>query len=481
MEHPQPSHTLSLQERLEPVLNTLERLDLILSLTPGDEKPDLPIQTHHKELEAEVNSRLGTLNPGEIAHLLEMLPLALRSFVWKLLKTDVAAETLLDLPAPLSEDLLSATPPAELNALLDELEPEDLAELQDETENKELKDTIFEAIGRLPETEQEWVQKQLQYKDGQIGDAMGMDRLVIHDQATVAQAVEMIQSLEDLPEQTDKIFVSDRFHRLVGEVPLMSLLRTQASESVSQLISDDQISFLDTDPIEEAILAFDHHDLISAPVVDRHHRLIGRLTVETISDIEREQADEQALARDGLKADHDLFSPTLESARHRWSWLALNLVTAFLASGCIRLFEGAITQLVALATLMPIVASLGGNAGNQTIALFIRGLGTNQINESNIRILATKEICINFINGLLWGGLLGLIGYLIYGQSGLAIVLASATAMNLFFASVIGILVPLALHRLGRDPAMGSSVILTFCTDSLGFFIFLGLAATFLI
>jgi len=481
MDQTQPTHTLSLQERLEPVLSILDRLDQTLSLTSHQESPPLAHQVELKNFNSEVIVCLEDLNPGEVAHLLEMLHPALRAFVWKSLGAKMAAEALIGLPSPLAENLLIKTTEDTRPLILDELEPEDLAELKDLVENDHLKASISNAIERLPDIEKEWVHKQLEYDDGQIGDSMSMDRLVIHEKATVAQTVEMIQSQEELPEQTDKVFVCDRFHRLLGEVPLMTLLRKPAGETIVHIMNEQQVSFLDTDPIEEAILAFEHYDLISAPVVDRQRHLIGRLTIEAISDIEREQAEEQALARDGLKADQDIFTPTLQSARHRWSWLALNLVTAFLASGCIRLFEGAITQLVALATLMPIVASLGGNAGNQTIALFIRGLGTNQINDSNLRHLATKEVCVNLINGIMWGSLLGLISFIIYQNMGLALVLATATALNLVLASIIGVAVPLILHRLGRDPAMGSSVILTFCTDSLGFFIFLGLAASFLL
>lgn len=481
MEQLHTSHTLSLQERLEPVLNILEDLEFIISLPTREEESDPEKQLRKNEFETKVSDNLEALNPSELAHLLEMLPLSIRTFIWNLLDTSIAADTINDLPPSLSEDLLLESSSEKLSMILAELEPEELAELRDSFEEERLIESITQTIDTLPYPEKEWVRKQLSYSDGQIGDAMGMDRLIINKSANVAQTIEMIQSQDELPEQTDKIFVCDHLQRLLGEVPLMSLLRRKANEPIVDLMTDDQISFLDTDPIEEAIQAFEHHDLISAPVVDQEKRLIGRLTIENISDIEREQADEQALARDGLKVDQDIFSPTFESARLRWSWLALNLVTAFLASGCIRLFEGAITQLVALATLMPIVASLGGNAGNQTIALFIRGLGANQINASNLKHLAIKEVSVNLINGLLWGSVLGFIGYLIYGQTGLAVVLASATALNLVLASIIGIFVPFFLHRAGKDPALGSSVILTFCTDSLGFFIFLGMAATFLL
>ena len=216
-------------------------------------------------------------------------------------------------------------------------------------------------------------------------------------------------------------------------------------------------------------------------MVDDKGRLIGRLTVDAVMDFVREEAEDQALKREGLNPDEDLLGPVWKTARQRWLWLGLNLLTAFIASRVIGVFEGSIEQLVALATLMPIIASVGGNTGNQTIAIFIRGLALDQINASNIRPLALKEVGVSAVNGLIWGGVMGVIAFALYQNPALGVVMAAATLLNLLVAAVVGIAVPVTMNKLGRDPALGSSVLLTFTTDSMGFFIFLGLATVFLV
>jgi magnesium transporter len=220
---------------------------------------------------------------------------------------------------------------------------------------------------------------------------------------------------------------------------------------------------------------------VTAPVVDERGKLLGRLTVDAVVDFIRAQSEIQALRSAGLAGEEDLFAPAWASARNRWLWLAVNLVTAFLASRVIGAFEETIAGLVALATLMPIVASIGGNTGNQTVALMIRGLSLDQITAANIRHLLRKELTVSVLNGLVWGGVVGLLASLLYRNLPLGGVMAGAVLLNLIVSALVGVAVPLALHRAGRDPAQGASVLLTFTTDSMGFFIFLALARAFLI
>src|ERR671919_355181 len=240
-------------------------------------------------------------------------------------------------------------------------------------------------------------------------------------------------------------------------------------------------SVLGADDAREAARAFERYDLVSAPVVDERGRILGRLTVDVMLDTIRSEAEDDLLRRDGLSGEEDLFGPVWRSARRRWLWLAVNLMTAFLASRVIGLFEHSIQQLVALATLMPIVASVAGNTGNQTVALFVRGLAMDQINSGNIRYLSFKEAAVSTINGLIWGSVIGLVASVLYGNAALGLVMAAAMLINLILAAVVGIGVPAAMHRLGRDPAFGSSVLLTFTNDTMGFLIFLGLATVFLL
>ena len=479
---PQPlQHMVPLQQRLAPILLVLERLELIESITHRQQgQSDLVASVTHKQNIAEVLNKLEELQAPEIAHLVEMLPQTLRFFVWDLLNVEVAAEVLEELQDSVVEDVLEKTSPERLHAILSHVEPEELAELADDLKQEDLQKALMQAISQLAVHERDWIHQSRSYEEDQIGGLMNMDKLTVLSTLTVQDSIRVIQGIEEWPEQTDKIFVVNGSQRLMGELPLATLLKKQGFRPIVDVMEKECIVFLDTAPIEEAITTFEHYDLVSAPVVNSRGRLIGRLTVETVMDYQVQRAEEQVLARDGLSADFDLFGPVLEGARQRWAWLAINLVTAFVASRCISLFENTISHLVALATLMPIVASIGGNTGNQTITLIIRGLVLDQITSSNIRFLVLKELSISLLNGLIWGSVLGGAAALLYQNIALGFVMALATTLNLIFAAGFGILVPITMHKIGKDPALGSSVILTFCTDSMGFLLFLGLASLLL-
>jgi magnesium transporter len=242
----------------------------------------------------------------------------------------------------------------------------------------------------------------------------------------------------------------------------------------------DPISFSPEDEAVQAANAFERYDLLSAPVVNERGKLVGRITVDAIVDFVRAQADSDALGMAGLRRAEDLFASVWASARNRSPWLLVNLVTAFVATRFIGLFETTIQDFVALATLMPIVASVGGNTGNQTVALVIRGLAFDQLGSGSMGQVMRKDLVVSLINGLMWGGLVGLLAGLLYRHVGLGLVMAAAVLLNLVIAAAVGVFVPLTLERMKRDPAQGASVLLTFVTDSMGFLIFLGLARAFL-
>ncbi|MBI2319177.1 MAG: magnesium transporter, partial [Betaproteobacteria bacterium] len=227
--------------------------------------------------------------------------------------------------------------------------------------------------------------------------------------------------------------------------------------------------------------AFERYDLVSAPVVDERGRLIGRVTIDKVVDYIREKSESEALAQAGLHEEEDVFSSVWASVKNRWKWLAINLVTAFIASRVIGLFETSIERLVALAALMPIVAGVGGNSGNQTITMIVRSIALGQVQLDHARKLFAKEIGVAMANGLIWGGILGIVAYLLYGSIPLGLVMTAAMTLNLTLAALMGVAIPLAMMRFGRDPALGSSVLITAVTDSGGFFIFLGLATLFLV
>ena len=246
-------------------------------------------------------------------------------------------------------------------------------------------------------------------------------------------------------------------------------------------MATDVVRFRPEDDVEEAAQAFERYDLVTAPVVDAADKLIGRLTVDEMVDVIREESEADILNMAGLKEEEDLFAPVWDSVKNRWMWLAINLVTAFVASRVIGAFEGSIEKIVALAALMPIVAGIGGNSGNQTITMIVRALAVGQISGAQAIRLLKKEIGVALVNGVIWGSVMGLVSWLLYDSVGIGLVMVAAMTLNLLLAAVVGVLIPILMERSGRDPALGSSVLITAVTDSGGFMIFLGLATMFLL
>ena len=310
---------------------------------------------------------------------------------------------------------------------------------------------------------------------------MAQDVLSLHGAQTAAEAVSQVRGLGELPTHTDRLFVVDPRNVLVGAVPLGVLLIAAAASPISTVMETELRRFHPDDSAELVATAFERYDLLSAPVVDDRGKLIGRVTADSVMDFIRASSANEVLGLAGLREAEDLFAPVLDSARNRWPWLAVNLGTAFIASQIIGMFEGTIAQLVPLAALMPIVASIGGNTGNQTVALVVRGLALDQLRIGNAWHLLRKELTVGLLNGLIWGTTVGLFATIVYHSAPLGLVMTSALLLNLLLAAIVGVVVPLVLSHAGRDPAQGSSVMLTFVTDSMGFFLFLGLAEIFLI
>lgn len=245
-------------------------------------------------------------------------------------------------------------------------------------------------------------------------------------------------------------------------------------------MASDPVTFHPDADAYEAAQAFERYDLVSAPVVDKNGRLIGRLTIDEMVDLIREESESEVLSMAGLREEEDIFASVWRSLRNRWSWLAINLITAFVASRVIGLFEDSIERLVALAALMPIVAGIGGNSGNQTITMIVRAMALDQVSTGNTRRLLKKELSVAVLNGLIWGGVIGVVAWMLYHSWSLGLVMTAAMTLNLLLAAFMGVIIPMSLAKLGKDPAMGASVMITAMTDSGGFFIFLGLATLFL-
>jgi len=325
------------------------------------------------------------------------------------------------------------------------------------------------------------LQSALSYPEGTVGSLMDFEVVSIRDDVTCEVALRYLRRFDELPAQTDALFVVDRDDQLKGALPLTRLLVTDPEVEVASLYEREVTSFAPESDADEAAEAFDRYDLVCAPVVDATGKVVGRITVDAVLEYVRDRQESQELAKAGLREEEDVFSSVWASAKNRGPWLALNLCTAFVASRVVGLFEGSIAQLAALAALMPIVAGIGGNSGNQTTTLIVRALALGQVSASNARRLLVKELGISALNGAVWGTVLGVVAGMLYHNVALGGVMALAMLLNLVVAALAGIFIPLSMERFGRDPAVGSSVFLTFVTDSMGFFIFLGLATLFLL
>jgi magnesium transporter len=259
------------------------------------------------------------------------------------------------------------------------------------------------------------------------------------------------------------------------------MIVTDPETTVGAIMKPPAVKLLQHEKADVAASAFERYDLVSAPVVDTNDRLVGRVTVDEVLDFVRQSGEEDLLAQAGLREEEDVFASVWASFKNRWAWLAINLVTAFIASRVIGVFEGSIEKLVALAALMPIVAGIGGNSGNQTITMIVRAAALGQVSGANARQLIRKEITVSLINGVIWGGVMGLVAAALYKDLALGLVMVMAMTLNLMLAALMGVLIPITMLKAGRDPAVGSSVLITAVTDSGGFFIFLGLATLFLL
>jgi magnesium transporter len=470
------------QEHLEAIQHVLARMHVVEDLTHrqagGDERRhELVEGLVHRQNLAELQSRLDQLHPADVAYVLENLPLEDRMLVWGLVRSDRDGEILLEVSDAVRDTLLADMDSAEIVAAAQNLDADEIADLAPDLPEEVVQD-IIEAQDVEDRAE---LQAALSYPEGTVGALMDFEVVSIREDVTVEVALRYLRRYDELPHQTDALFVVDREDHLKGSLPLNRLLVTDPDIEVSGLYDREVTAFGPDDDADEAAQAFDRYDLVCAPVVDARRKVIGRLTVDAVLDYVRDRQEQQALGKVGLREEEDIFSSVWASAKNRGPWLALNLCTAFVASRVVGAFEGSIEKLAALAALMPIVAGIGGNSGNQTTTLIVRALALGQVSASNARRLLMKEMAISIVNGVIWGGVLGIVTYLLYRNVALGGVMALAMMLNLVVAALAGMFIPLAMERFGRDPAVGSSVFLTFMTDSMGFFIFLGLATAFLL
>src|SRR5687768_13533954 len=397
-----------------------------------------------------VRRLVNTLSPAEIGNLLESLPTGKRTIVWGLVDPEDDGEVLVHVGDEVRESLLAEMDPDEIIAAVEDLDIDDLADLVED-----LPDTVIDEVLKAMDREnRERLEQVLSYPEDTAGRLMNPDVVTVRADTTVDVVLRYLRLRGELPDHTDHLYVVSRRHQYLGRIALQSLLTHEANTPINELLDDEQPAIDVEESAGSVARQFSDHDWISAPVVDDNNILLGRITIDDVVDIIREQAEHQALGAAGLDEDEDLFSPVPRATRRRLVWLGINLCTAFLAASVVGQFQNTISHIVALAVLMPIVAGMGGNAGTQVLALVIRGLALGQVGASNVRVLLWKELRVALMNGLSLGLVLGIIVFLWFHDLPLSLVIGSALTINLLSAATAGVLVPLTLKRMGYDPAL---------------------------
>lgn len=464
---------------LAQVSNLLRRYRLVDGLIhlQNDSSEALADSAVQKQNLAELQHYLDQLHPADIAVILEALPLDDRLLIWGMVRTENDGEVLLETSDAVRETLITDMHSHELVAATEFLNADEIADLAPDLP-QEVIDDVFRS---LPVEEREQLRAAMSYAEGSVGALMDFDVITIREDVRLEVVLRYLRRFEELPDHTDQLFVVDREEQLQGVLLISQLLVRDPEMLVAEIMTKEMIKLCPDDVAQQAANAFERYDLVSASVVDASGKLLGRVTVDTVIDFIRAKAENEALNLAGLSEEEDLFASVFQSVRNRWVWLAINLVTAFVASRVIGLFEDSIEKLVALAALMPIIAGIGGNSGNQTITMIVRAMALGQIQRRSAWKLLGKEVGVSIINGILWGTVVGIFTFAMYRDPELGLVMMLAMLLNLVLAALLGVLIPLTLRKFGRDPALGSSVMITAVTDSGGFFIFLSLATFFLL
>jgi len=430
----------------------------------------------HAQYEAELKNLVDGLHPADIAFILESLPTDERQRVWRLVSPEHDASVLLEVEDWVRESLIEAMDRQDLVAATGSMDADELADLAPDLPP----DVVAEVQKGLTEEERAQLLEAMGYPEDSVGAIMDFEMVRVREDVTLEVVLRYLRRLHELPDHSDQIFVVDRQDRLQGSLPLSRLLVSEPDTVVRDVMSTDYLSLAPLDSDADAASAFERYDLVSAPVVDDHGRLIGRVTIADVVDVIREDSQEQALSRAGLQ-EEDIFAPVGAALRNRAPWLLFNLCTAATASFIASRFADTVSHIVILAFLMSIVAGIGGNSGNQTMTMIIRALAMGRITGRNVWQLVKREMLVTLLVGLCGSLVAALFAWGISGSIAIAIVMMAAMICNMLVGASVGVLVPMVRNRFGKDPAIGSSVLLTFATDSLGFFIFLGLATIFLL
>ena len=417
------------------------------------------------------------LHHADIADIFEILSEEDRKLLAVCLENSLPAEVLASIDEQVLSEILDNYKPGILGDLIGKLDTDEAVYV---IENIDI-DRREALIKQIPSAERKLIRQALEFPEMSAGRLMQRDYVAVPKYWNVGQVIDYLRGSVKVPDQFYSIFIVDPKHVPVGTVPLHRIMRNKRNIVLTDIMIDDPVVVKVNTDQEDIAYLFEKYDLTSAPVVNARNRLIGMITVDDVVEVIQEEAEEDMLKLAGVSGDTDLYMAAWKTARSRFSWLFINLLTAILASISIGFFEGTIKQIVALAVLMPIVASMGGNAGTQTLTVAVRAIATRELNPSNSLRVFGKEILVGLINGIVFAVIVGLVAALWFGEHGLGIVIALAMMFNLLVAGFFGASIPIMLQKLKVDPALGASILLTTVTDVVGFFVFLGLAQLMLV
>ena len=426
---------------------------------------------------AKVKTLLSNMHAGEIANLLEALPIPERRIVWKLTDVGLEGDILLEVSEEVRKNLIELTRDEELLLAAEGLEIDDLADLIDT-----LPDTVTrQLLAGMDAQNRRRLEQVLSYDADTAGGLMNPDILTLRANITIDVAVRFIKMKKTLPQHTDNIVVVDYSNRYLGVIPTADLIIRDKDTLLHDLINTEVSAIPVSLPANEVVALFEDRDLVSIAVVDADNKVVGRITADDVLDVLRDEPRQERLGFAGASGEEDLYAPVLASARKRALWLGINLLTAFIAAWFISLFEDTLKQIIVLAILVPVVSSMGGIAGSQSLMITIRGLATKRLTEDNPSLILIKETWVGVLNGLFWAIVVAAITVLWIGDIKVGVIIAIAIVANLVCAAGVGVIIPILLKKLGVDPALAGSVILTTITDIVGVVAFLGLATLFLI
>lgn len=416
---------------------------------------------------------VNSLHPSELARLLESLPRKKRAMLWEIVDPDIEGDVLVEVSDEVRDGLIEGMQTAELVAAAEGMEVDDLADLL-----TDLPETVTqEVLQSLDKQNQERVRQVLAYDEESAGGLMNVDIVTVRPDVTLEVVTRYLRLVGNIPDGTDSIFVVSRDNSYIGSLFLSRLLTGDPDEMVANVMSTDVMPIPAHTPSTQVVWEFENHDLLSAPVVDDDFRVLGRITVDDVVDVIRDEAEHSLMSAAGLDEEDDMFAPVVKSAGRRALWLGINLCTAFLAAGVVGLFQTTLDKIVLLAVLMPVVPSMGGVAGTQSLTIITRAMALGQISKDNATGIMRKELMVGLLNGVGWAIVVSLFTFLWFEEWKIGGIIGAAMIINMFIAALAGFSIPLILKRLNVDPALAGGVVLTTVTDVVGYATFLGLGA----